>query len=314
MEYLTSLWDWMTSLPFTVVMEQLGPFVQAFFVLVIGFPLTAWLSRRGRNYAAKKYTQQHGLIVGKIIFYTGLVIITVTVLNELGFSIEYLLGAAGIVGVALGFASQTSVSNVISGLFLVAEKPFVVGDLIQVGDKTGLVLSIDTLSIKMRMFNNNMVRIPNETLIKTDVINLTKFPIRRVDLGIGVAYKEDMARVKEILLEEAHKNPMCLEEPEPQVFFQGYGNSSVDMMLAAWAEKTQWFALKNALLEQIKRRFDEEGIEIPFPHLSLYTGSVTDPLPIRLLQEPPAPPSDSGGESSPAAPPQPQHPSPPRQP
>lgn len=259
------------------------PFVQSVLVILVGLPLTFLITRRARNYAAKKYSQQHGLIIGKIAFYSGLTIIVVTVLKELNFSINHLLGAAGIVGVALGFASQTSVSNIISGLFLVAEKPFVVGDLIEVGDKKGIVLSIDTLSVKMRTFDNNMVRIPNETLIKTDVTNLTRFPIRRVDLEVGVAYKEDMARVKEILLDVAHQNPMCLEEPVPQVFFTGYGTSSVDMRLAAWAEKTQWFALKNELLEGIKRRFDEEGVEIPFPHLSLYSGSVTDPIPVQLL-------------------------------
>src|SRR5699024_2454555 len=118
-----------------------------------------------------------------------------------GISLAPLLGAAGIAGVALGFASQTSVSNIISGLFLIAESPFKVDDIITVKSTTGVVLSIDILLVKLRTFDNQYVRIPNETLIKTEVTNITRFPIRRLNTTISVAYKEDIGQVREILME-----------------------------------------------------------------------------------------------------------------
>ncbi|HEQ60201.1 MAG TPA: mechanosensitive ion channel, partial [Firmicutes bacterium] len=102
---------------------------------------------------------------------------------------------------------------------------------------------------------------------------------------------EDMGRVRSVLLDIAHKNPLCLEYPEPLVIFTGFGNSSIDMLFAVWVVRTNWLAVKNSLMEEIKRRFDEEGIEIPFPHLSLYTGLATKPFPVERVERSPSPPS-----------------------
>jgi small-conductance mechanosensitive channel len=259
--------------------------VQSIVLLVVGVPLVFVLARWVRAGITKKYSPQQGLISGKLVFYPGLLMVAVTILHQLNFSLTPLLGAAGIVGIALGFASQTSVSNIISGFFLIAEKPFEVGDMIQVGDTLGIVLSIDTLSVKLRTFDNRFVRIPNETIIKTQVTNVTRFPIRRLDLEVGVAYKEKIGRIREVLLDVVAKNPKALMEPAPLVMFDAYGDSALELKIRVWAIKTNILPLKNALLEEIKDRFDEEGIEIPFPHRSLYTGEVTDPFPIRIVPD-----------------------------
>ena len=218
-----------------------------------------------------------------MIKYLGLLIILFAALNEFGFKLSHLLAAAGIAGIAIGFASQTSVSNIISGLFLIAEQPFVVNDVISVGGVTGQGLSIDFLSIKLRMFDNKYVRIPNETIVKSEVTNMTHFSIRRVEINVGVAYKEDIGRVREILLDLAHKNPLCLMEPEPVVNIQGFGASSVDIFCGVWAARQDYMKLKNSIQEEIKKRFEAEGIEIPFPYISLYTGTETQPFPVRVV-------------------------------
>ncbi|MBN2012868.1 mechanosensitive ion channel family protein [candidate division KSB1 bacterium] len=268
---------------FTV--DRLLQIVRLAILLLIGMPLLFLVGRWIKKYISTKFSAQQGMIISKVVIYIGMFIIFFNVLEELGFKLNHLLGAAGIIGLAVGFASQTSVSNIISGLFLIVEKPFEVDDLISVGDKTGLVLSIDILSIKLRTFDNKYVRIPNETIIKSDVINITRFPIRRVDINVGVAYKEDIGRVRDVLLDIARQNPYCLNEPEPLVIFVGYGNSSLDFLFAIWALKTEWLTLKNSITEQIKLRFDAEGIEIPFPHVSLYSGSVTTPFPIEIVEQ-----------------------------
>ena len=264
-------------------MAKLASLTRFGVLIFIGIPAIYLFSNWVRKKISKKYSSQQGMIAGKIVFYSGIFAVGFAVLNELGFKLTHLLGAAGIVGIAVGFASQTSVSNVISGIFLMAERPFVVNDVITVGGTTGQVLSIDTLSIKLRTFDNKFVRIPNENLIKGEVTNVTYFPIRRIDINIGVAYKEDIARVRELLLEIAHENPLCLQEPQPLVIFSGFGNSSIDLMFAVWAAKADFLKVKNAIQEEIKRRFDEEGIEIPFPHLSLYRGEATRPFPVEIV-------------------------------
>jgi small-conductance mechanosensitive channel len=101
-------------------------------------------------------------------------------------------------------------------------------------------------------------------------------------------------KVKEILFEVAHDHPGALMEPEPQLFFQDYGPSSLDFLFGVWVRTESYFEVRNDLREMIKRRFDEEGIEIPFPHTSLYTGSATEPFPVRIVGD--VPPVPMGGQ------------------
>jgi len=273
----------MTNL-FTV--ERLWSVLRLIILIFIGFPVLYLIRKWAKSYATNRISAQQGMVVGKIVYYAGLFILLIPILNEFGFKLSHVLGAAGIVGIAIGFASQTSVSNVISGLFLIAERPFKVNDVITVQNITGSVLSIDTLSVKIRTFDNKFIRIPNETIIKSDVTNITHFPIRRVDLKIGIAYKEDITRVKKLLLEIARNNPVCLNEPEPLVIFSGFGDSSINLLFVAWAIREDWLSLNNSLAIEVKKRFDEQGIEIPFPHLSLYTGSKTEAMPVELKGDP----------------------------
>lgn len=257
--------------------------IQVILIIGISIPVLLLLRSWARSFFTKKYAPHYGMLAGKVVFYTGLVIMLITIMGQLGISLAPLLAGAGIVGVALGFASQTSVSNIISGLFLIAEQPFKVDDIINVGGTVGIVLSIDVLSIKLRTFDNMFVRIPNETIIKTEVINLTRFPIRRFNAKVSVAYKEDIAQVREILMDIAEKNEYSLSEPQPQIIFEAFGTSSIDLDFRIWAPVNEWIFLKNTIQEEIKKRFDEEGIEIPFPHVSLYAGSASKAMPVEIM-------------------------------
>ncbi|MCS3702504.1 mechanosensitive ion channel family protein [Salinibacter ruber] len=246
------------------------------------------LGRLAGNGLARLFAEddaQRAMILRRGALYGITGLFTASALMELGFDLSVLLGAAGILTVAIGFASQTSASNVISGLFLLGERPFAVGDVIRVNGTTGEVLSVDLLSVKLRTFDNLFVRIPNETMIKSEVTNLRRFPIRRIDLQVGVAYKEDLRKVREVLMEVADRNPLCLEEPAPLILFQGYGDSSINHQFSVWAKTEHFLDLRNSIPVEIKEAFDEHGIEIPFPHRTLYTGSETTPFPVQQAGE-----------------------------
>ena len=254
------------------------------------------LGRLAGNGLARLFAEedaQRAMILRRGALYGIAGLFTASALMELGFDLSVLLGAAGILTVAIGFASQTSASNVISGLFLLGERPFAVGDVIRVNGTTGEVLSVDLLSVKLRTFDNLFVRIPNETMIKSEVTNLRRFPIRRIDLQVGVAYKEDLREVREVLMEVADRNPVCLEEPQPLIIFQGYGDSAINHQFSVWAATENFLELRNSIPLEIKEAFDEHGIEIPFPHRTLYTGSVTDPFPVEQVT------SGDGSEETP---------------
>lgn len=225
--------------------------------------LYARLVRRGAMNHLPHFLQRLGswLILGVFI---------ATALHQLGFNLSVVLGAAGIFSVALGFAAQTSAANIISGLFLISERSFVPGDVVQVGEHTGEVLSVDMLSVKLRTFDNRYVRIPNETIIKTELVNLSRFPIRRADLQISIAYTSDISQARQKLLEVAEQNPLCLEEPHPLVNLQGFGESSVDIQFSVWAARENYLDMRNSIQEQVKRAFDGAGIQFPFPTRTVY--------------------------------------------
>lgn len=255
----------------------------AILLLAFGYLAGRIASASLTKFFHKGMTPHGQQILRRSVFYGIFGLLSLSALKQLGFDLSVLLGAAGIFTVAIGFASQTSASNLISGLFLMIERPFSVADVIRVGETTGEVISIDLLSVKLRTFDNLFVRIPNESMIKTQVTTLTKFPIRRADLKIGVAYKEDIERVKNLLLDIASDNPLCLEEPAPLFIFSGFGSSSIDIQFSIWAQRENFLALKNSMYQTIKKTFDQEDIEIPFPHVSLYTGSATKSIPITVV-------------------------------
>lgn len=262
--------------------------IRALVMMAVGVAF-ARLLRRGLERVLQPATsQQKAHVVPRFAYYAVIVAATIAALSELGFDLKVLVGAAGVLTVALGFASQTSASNLISGLFLLAERPFVVGDAIKIGETTGVVLSLDLLSVKLRTYDNLLVRVPNETLLKAQITNLSHFPIRRADILLGVAYKENIERVRKILLELADENPLCLDEPAPIIIFRGYGESSIDIQFSVWAARPNFLELKNTIQEEIKTAFDAQGVEIPFPHRTLYAGSATEPFPVRVV----GPPSD----------------------
>ncbi len=211
----------------------------------------------------RRFSRQSMMITRKLVTYLGSVVILLIVLAQMGVTLTGLLGAFGIAGVAIGFAAQTSVSNIISGVFLISEKSFEHGDLVRVGDYTGIVLSIDLLSIKIRTLDNQFIRIPNETLIKSEVTTITRFPIRRMNVEFTVSYNTDLSALRQALLEVVRAIPRCLDDPEPLYLIKGFGPRGVDILLGVWFAKEDFVAVKNSVHEGIKARFERDGVEIP---------------------------------------------------
>lgn len=280
------LWDaFSSSLTKMISTKKLFAFSRGILLLFIGYILAKLASKFINKLLQNRVSQHHQKLFTRVSFYLVMLLFVVSGLNEMGFQLSVLLGAAGIFSVAIGFASQTSASNLISGIFLLGERPFEVGDFIRVGATAGQVLSIDLLSVKLRTPENLYVRIPNETLIKSELINLSKFPIRRLELKIGIAYKEDIRKARSVLMRVAQDYPFVLEEPKPEVVIQALGASSVDLSFTMWTQSRKYSATSDMMYELVKEALDRENIEIPFPHVSVYAGSSTGALPIRVVSD-----------------------------
>lgn len=265
--------------------ETVDKFFRILFILVAGVGSIQLISYLIKRSLRKQLSRQRMMIISRTVVYTGYTGLVLIVIRELNYDLTALFGAAGVVGIVIGVASQTSIGNIVSGLFLVSEKSFELGDVVRVGDKTGTVYAIDLLSIKIKTYDNLLIRIPNQTVISTELVNVTKFPIRRLEFQIGVAYKEDLRKVKTVLENVARNNPLCLEEPEPVIIFKEFGSSSITITFGVWFEKANYLAVKNSVFIEIKEAFDREGIEIPFPHVSVYAGEASKPIVIKLQEE-----------------------------
>jgi small-conductance mechanosensitive channel len=265
--------------------ETVDKFFRILFILVAGVGSIQLISYLIKRSLRKQLSRQRMMIISRTVVYTGYTGLVLIVIRELNYDLTALFGAAGVVGIVIGVASQTSIGNIVSGLFLVSEKSFELGDVVRIGDKTGTVYAIDLLSIKIKTYDNLLIRIPNQTVISTELVNVTKFPIRRLEFQIGVAYKEDLRKVKTVLENVAGNNPLCLEEPEPVIIFKEFGSSSITITFGVWFEKANYLAVKNSVFIEIKEAFDREGIEIPFPHVSVYAGEASKPIAVKLQEE-----------------------------
>lgn len=249
--------------------ERILSLVSFFAVIAVILAFFGIARKVARRLTKDKCSQQVQYLTDKAIHYAGVVIVVMTVFNKLGINFTALLGAAGIVGVAIGFAAQTSVSNVISGLFVMSERAFKLGDVLQVDSVIGTVEAFDLLSVRLRTFDNQFVRIPNETVIKANLVNVTYFPFRRFSLAVGVAYGSDLPKVRTLLLETALSNELVQKEPAPAVIFDGFGASAVNVILNVWGETGRYLDLKNAITLAVYESFAREGIVIPLPQLDV---------------------------------------------
>jgi len=245
--------------------------VAAIIYLLIGIIVGHFVStyvRRALRTKAPEYSEY----IGKISFYSILGVFIIIALISIGAG-KYISGvivAGGILGVILGFASQQAVSNMISGLFLIFDRPITVGDPVEIENVSGIVTDISLLSTKIRTWDGKLVRIPNSTVFQAKIANYAKYKIRRIDLKIGVSYKEDLDKVKKVLEDIVEKHPLILSEPQPTIFAEEFGESSVNISVRVWVPVKEWFNVKTQLIALIKKRFDKEGIEIPYPQLDVW--------------------------------------------
>lgn len=202
----------------------------------------------------------------------------VMALRELGFDLTALLGAAGIVTVAFGFAAQTSTANLISGLFLMGERSFGIGDTIRVGQTIGEVMSIDMLSVKLRTMDNLFVRLPNEMMVKSEIVTLSHFAIRRIDMLLSAQFQQDIAELRAVLLRIADENPRCLDEPKPLFLITGQNEYALQLQFSVWTASPNYVEVRTELWMAVQQAFRNAHIEFPYPHRTVHLQPTSAPL------------------------------------
>lgn len=254
-----------TSKPLAELFSSIhfGEIARIISYFLIGLLLTLLARWSVGKMTEQKFSAHHAMLFRRLTFYFGLALSLILTFKTSGVDITALLGAAGILTAAVAFASQTTISNFLSGVFLIAEKPFVIGDTIQLSEASGEVLSIDLLSVKIRTKDNTLVRIPNETLLKAQFKNVSRFPIRRCDINIRVHFDEDLPKLKTILLEVAQRNPLCLAAPVPEFNFVEFGESAILLQFCVWVVNGSYNELFTLLQMEIQAAFQANDIKLP---------------------------------------------------
>jgi len=260
---------------------------------VVAFAVTLWLSvllARLLSFFLEEGLEGRGLprgvpaAISKTVSYTVVGVGFGFAVLASGMEVTRFTVLVGTLGVGIGFGLQNVVNNFVSGLILLYERPVQVGDIVEVGNVSGVVQRIGIRSSTIRTYPGAEVVVPNANLISGELVNWTlSDKLRRVDLAVGVAYGNDPAKVIEILLEVARGAEGVLENPGPGALFTGFGESSLDFQLRFWTHRfDSYMALASEIRLGVYRRLGEAGIEIPFPQRDLHLASV-DPEAARAL-------------------------------
>ncbi|MEE4211078.1 MAG: DUF3772 domain-containing protein [Parvularcula sp.] len=251
------------------------------------FIVILWLTRALQKGADKQIFPRSRMDRGvqnslrTLIGYLGLIIAFLSAVGTIGFDLGNLAIIAGALSVGIGFGLQSIVSNFVSGLILLFERPIKVGDWVQTTSGEGTVKRISVRSTEIETFDKASVIVPNSELISNSVTNLThKDNMGRLVIAVGVAYSSDAQRVIDVLEDVAKTSPEVLRFPKPIVVFEDFGASSLDFTLRIYIrEVTDSLSVRTKIRVRIHERFKKEGIEIPFPQQDLYLRGVPEGWP-----------------------------------
>ena len=263
----SSFINWVLSF---LTWENLFKLIGSLLILFVIWLIFRIIAKAIRKVPEAKLPAQRAAIVIKFVRYIFYIVVVLYVLGLFGINLKAIWGAAGIAGVAIGFAAQTSVSNLISGLFVLTEGSIHVGDTIIVGDVTGIVDEVKLLSVRVHTYDNQMVRIPNSTIIGSNLTNNSYHNKRRLTLKVGVDYSTDMRKALETLQKAPSLCPTVLSDPAPAVWFDGFDASSINLVVAVWFKPVDFLQTKNDLYVAMKQVLDEAGISIPFNQLDVH--------------------------------------------
>ncbi|MCL4263439.1 MAG: mechanosensitive ion channel [Anaerolineae bacterium] len=240
----------------------------AMVLFVITLYLAAWISKVVRHIMEKRRMDAGIILLVYYIMRWSIVIVgMITALRQVNFEVTTFLAGLGILGFTLGFALQDISQNVIAGLLLLIQKPFELGDMIQIDEFTGTVLSVDLRTTELRTRDGHNVLIPNAHVFTEPITNFSRQATWRVSLPIGVAYDSDLELVQRVALRVIQTLPDVLDDPAPVLHFHTFNTYSIDFTLNYWIDSrvTNPFTAKHPAIIAIQKAFAQAGIEIPYP-------------------------------------------------
>lgn len=258
-EAVAWLWDFLPSL------------ATAILTLVFGLWIIRLINKMVRRFFEKKdYDEALESFLESFIKISLKLLLFVLVITQLGVKSSSLVAIVGAAGLAVGLALQGSLSNFAGGVLILIFKPFRVGDWISAQGVDGSVKEINIFTTKLNTFGNQLAIIPNGKLSNDNIVNYSAEDTRRDKITVGIGYGSNIKKAKDILLEICQGDERILKDPAPEVYVGELGDSSVNLSLRFWARNEDFWGAHFHVMETLKLRYDEEGIEIPFPQRDIH--------------------------------------------
>jgi small conductance mechanosensitive channel len=244
-----------------------------FLITLIAFMIISRIAAGATNKALNRMKKTSDLlrdffinVVRKLVFFIGLII----ALKFLGLDVTPFVAALGAAGFIIGFALQGTLSNFAAGLMILMYRPYDIGHLVSAAGMTGTVKAMTLVSTTLRLGDNQHVVIPNGKIWGDVITNITGQTTRRVDMTFGCGYGDDLKKVQAVLEEIVANHPKVLKDPEPVIKLHELADSSVNFIVRPWANSGDYWEIYWDVTRKVKERFDEEGLNIPFPQRDVH--------------------------------------------
>jgi small conductance mechanosensitive channel len=244
-------------------------------IFIVGKMIAKWLSKTVEKMLQKKEMDiaiQH--FVSALVYYAGLVFVIIAALGQLGIHTASFVAVIGAAGLAVGLALQGSLANFAAGVLILIFKPYRVGDFVEVAGVSGSVSKVLVFTTELNTGDNKRVIIPNGQAMGGTITNYSTNDTRRVDLVMGIGYEDDIDKARKVLEEVVAADERILKDPAPTIAVVELADSSVNFVVRPWVNKADYWGVYFDLTEGVKKRFDQEGISIPYPQSDVHMHQV----------------------------------------
>lgn len=208
--------------------------------------------------------------VGDLIYFILLTFVVLAALNQIGVQTTSFIAVIGAAGLAVGLALQGSLANFAAGFLMIIFRPFKLGDYIEGAGVAGTVELIQIFTTRLLTPDNKIIIVPNAKLTGDNIINYSTKGTRRLDLVFGIGYGDDIDKARDIITKTLAEDPRILKDPAPKVAVSELADSSVNFIVRPWTSAGDYWDVRFALIEKVKKRFDEQGVSIPFPQRDVH--------------------------------------------
>jgi small conductance mechanosensitive channel len=245
--------------------------VAAIAILVIGRWIAKGLTNLARRAMDKAKTDEMlGRFIGNLVYVALLTFVVLAAINQLGVQTTSFIAVIGAAGLAIGLALQGSLANLAAGVLIILFRPYKVGNYIEGGGVAGTVEEVQIFTTLLKSPDNKTIIVPNGQMMGGTITNYSARTERRIDLVVGVGYDADLDKTRQVLTEILKADQRILEEPAPVIGIVELADSSVNLVVRPWVKTTDYWPVYFDLNERIKKRFDAEGITIPFPQRDVH--------------------------------------------